>query len=123
MATYELTRFLDILSIDRHLGVKIIICFTKQNFNLENNMEIFRECVCPTEQISVDISTTEVPKETEDLEEIDKDELIEDESVSHNKIWQEISDQFDEERRQIEQYKLSKATECEVPLSITSYIM
>ncbi|KAF2899739.1 hypothetical protein ILUMI_06436 [Ignelater luminosus] len=80
-------------------------------------MEIFKECVCPTEQISVDISTTQVSKETEDLEEIDKDELIEDEFVPHNKIWQEISDQFDEQRRQIEQYRLSKAAECEVPLN------
>lgn len=79
-------------------------------------MDFQEICTCPTlEGLSPELSFTF--SENEDLEEIDPDELIEDQPQSHKAIWNEINDNFNDKRQEIKRYKLSKQTQCEVPLS------
>ncbi|KAK5642214.1 hypothetical protein RI129_008381 [Pyrocoelia pectoralis] len=53
--------------------------------------------------------------DSELLDEIDEDELVEDTPVSHKIIWEEIEAEFNAQRKEIEDYRASKVIDCVVP--------
>lgn len=93
----------------------------KQNTQLHSDMMNWTPCKCP----DLDLKTTlhlgilgESPEKlAEEIDKIDKDELVEDKTLTHNLIWNEINDKFYSDRRQIEEYNVTKRKECETPPS------
>ncbi|KAF5304052.1 hypothetical protein FQA39_LY01837 [Lamprigera yunnana] len=72
-----------------------------------------RSCICVADEII--LTDFSGPIETEDIDEIDSDELIEDPTVSEKSIWEELCFEFYQKRQQIEDYIQSKVVKCTVP--------
>ncbi|KAF5269993.1 hypothetical protein FQR65_LT05792 [Abscondita terminalis] len=89
-------------------GKKLLLCCKNCQLIVSHEMNP-GVCICVEPAVQPELSI-----ESEEIEEIDDDELIKDEVVPHNIIWEEICAEFDNERQEVAEFTKSKETKCEV---------